>query len=47
MILVEAAHARAEGTPEIYLTVFDHNARAKRFCTHQGFAEDRIWRKPL
>jgi len=31
--------ARAEGGPEIYLTVFDHNSRAKRFYTRYGFAE--------
>jgi diamine N-acetyltransferase len=31
--------ARAEGAPEIYLTVFDHNARAKRFYTRHGFSE--------
>ena len=31
--------ARGEGAPEIYLTVFDHNERAKRFYTRHGFAE--------
>lgn len=31
--------ARAEGAPEIYLTVFDHNNRAKRFYTRHGFSE--------
>jgi len=31
--------ARALGAPEMYLTVFDHNARAKRFYTRHGFAE--------
>jgi ribosomal protein S18 acetylase RimI-like enzyme len=31
--------ARAAGAPEIYLTVFDHNARAKRFYTRHGFSE--------
>ena len=31
--------ARADGAPEIYLTVFDHNARAKRFYTRHGFVE--------
>ena len=31
--------ARAEGAPEIYLTVFDHNARAKRFYARYGFGE--------
>jgi len=31
--------ARAEGVPEIYLTVFDHNARAKRFYARYGFDE--------
>lgn len=30
---------RALGAPEIYLTVFDHNERAKRFYTRHGFAE--------
>jgi diamine N-acetyltransferase len=30
---------RAEGAPEIYLTVFDHNLRAKRFYTRHGFSE--------
>jgi len=31
--------ARSEGAPEIYLTVFDHNARAKRFYGRYGFSE--------
>jgi RimJ/RimL family protein N-acetyltransferase len=31
--------ARTEGAPEIYLTVFDHNQRAKRFYARHGFAE--------
>jgi GNAT superfamily N-acetyltransferase len=31
--------ARADGAPEIYLTVFDHNDRAKRFYTRHGFSE--------
>lgn len=31
--------ARARGAPELYLTVFDHNARAKRFYARHGFAE--------
>jgi GNAT superfamily N-acetyltransferase len=31
--------ARAQGVPEIYLTVFDHNLRAKRFYTRHGFSE--------
>jgi GNAT superfamily N-acetyltransferase len=31
--------ARAEHAPEIYLTVFDHNERAKRFYTRYGFIE--------
>ena len=30
---------RAEGAPEIYLTVFDHNIRAKRFYARHGFSE--------
>ena len=30
---------RALGAPEIYLTVFDHNERAKRFYTRHGFTE--------
>jgi ribosomal protein S18 acetylase RimI-like enzyme len=29
----------AEQAPEIYLTVFDHNIRAKRFYTRHGFSE--------
>lgn len=33
------ATARAHGAPDIYLTVFDHNERAKRFYTRYGFAE--------
>jgi GNAT superfamily N-acetyltransferase len=31
--------ARDAGAPELYLTVFDHNARAKRFYTRHGFSE--------
>jgi ribosomal protein S18 acetylase RimI-like enzyme len=31
--------ARADGAPEIYLTVFDHNERAKRFYARCGFSE--------
>ena len=31
--------ARADAAPEIYLTVFDHNQRAKRFYTRHGFVE--------
>lgn len=31
--------ARARGAPEIYLTVFDHNERAKRFYARHGFEE--------
>jgi GNAT superfamily N-acetyltransferase len=31
--------ARGLGAPEMYLTVFDHKARAKRFYTRHGFAE--------
>lgn len=31
--------ARADGAPEIYLTVFDHNHRAKRFYARHGFGE--------
>ena len=33
------ATARAHGAPEIYLTVFDHNERAKRFYARHGFEE--------
>jgi GNAT superfamily N-acetyltransferase len=33
------ATARDLDAPEIYLTVFDHNARAKRFYARHGFAE--------
>ncbi|MDQ2877685.1 MAG: GNAT family N-acetyltransferase [Pseudomonadota bacterium] len=31
--------ARADGASEIYLTVFDHNDRAKRFYARYGFVE--------
>jgi GNAT superfamily N-acetyltransferase len=31
--------ARAQGAPEVYLTVFDHNERAKRFYARYGFEE--------
>jgi diamine N-acetyltransferase len=31
--------ARVLGAPEIYLTVFDHNERAKRFYMRHGFVE--------
>lgn len=31
--------AAAEGAGEVYLTVFDHNERAKRFYTRYGFEE--------
>lgn len=31
--------ARTLGAPEIYLTVFDHNERAKRFYMRHGFIE--------
>lgn len=31
--------ARAQGAPELYLTVFDHNLRARRFYARHGFAE--------
>lgn len=31
--------ALAQAAPEIYLTVFDHNQRAKGFYTRHGFAE--------
>lgn len=34
---LERAHAL--GAPEVYLTVFDHNERAKRFYTRHGFVE--------
>lgn len=33
------AAARGQGAPELYLTVFDHNQRAKRFYARYGFAE--------
>jgi GNAT superfamily N-acetyltransferase len=33
------ATARDLDAPEIYLTVFDHNTRAKRFYARHGFAE--------
>ncbi|WP_249695300.1 GNAT family N-acetyltransferase [Stappia sp. WLB 29] len=31
--------AAADGAGEVYLTVFDHNERAKRFYTRYGFSE--------
>lgn len=31
--------ARDRGAPELYLTVFDHNERAKRFYARHGFVE--------
>ena len=31
--------ARSQGVPEVYLTVFDHNERAKRFYARYGFQE--------
>ena len=31
--------ARAARAPELYLTVFDHNVRAKRFYARHGFVE--------
>jgi len=31
--------ARESSAPELYLTVFDHNERAKRFYTRYGFEE--------
>lgn len=31
--------ARQKGASQLYLTVFDHNQRAKRFYTRHGFAE--------
>ncbi len=31
--------ARESGATQLYLTVFDHNARAKRFYTRHGFVE--------
>lgn len=33
------ASARAHEAPEVYLTVFDHNERAKRFYARYGFEE--------
>jgi diamine N-acetyltransferase len=33
------ATARSQGAPEVYLTVFDHNERAKRFYARYGFQE--------
>jgi ribosomal protein S18 acetylase RimI-like enzyme len=33
------ATATADDAPEIYLTVFDHNERAKRFYRRHGFSE--------
>ncbi|MEW9570847.1 N-acetyltransferase family protein [Rhodanobacter sp. Si-c] len=33
------ARATARGAPELYLTVFDHNHRAKRFYARYGFSE--------
>ncbi|WP_149193058.1 GNAT family N-acetyltransferase [Luteimonas suaedae] len=33
------ASARAQDAPELYLTVFDHNERAKRFYARHGFEE--------
>lgn len=38
---MEQALARAAdvGAPEVYLTFFDHNERAKRFYTRYGFTE--------
>ena len=32
-------HAREREATEIYLTVFDHNTRAKRFYSRYGFSE--------
>ncbi|CUS45780.1 MAG: GNAT family N-acetyltransferase [Pseudomonadota bacterium] len=31
--------ARSRGAPELYLAVFDHNQRAKRFYARHGFGE--------
>jgi GNAT superfamily N-acetyltransferase len=31
--------ARGRGAPELYLSVFDHNHRAKRFYTRYGFSD--------
>jgi diamine N-acetyltransferase len=33
------AEAERRGAPELYLTVFDHNARAKRFYARHGFGD--------
>ncbi|MFC7625392.1 GNAT family N-acetyltransferase [Microlunatus sp. GCM10028923] len=37
--LMEWALATAAEAPEVYLTVFDHNERAKRFYRRYGFSE--------
>ena len=34
-----AARASERGAPELYLSVFDHNHRAKRFYARYGFAD--------
>ena len=33
------ANARERGAPELYLSVFDHNHRAKTFYARYGFAD--------
>jgi ribosomal protein S18 acetylase RimI-like enzyme len=33
------ANARERGAPELYLSVFDHNHRAKKFYARYGFAD--------
>src|SRR5215208_3503634 len=33
------ANSRERGAPELYLSVFDHNHRAKRFYARHGFAD--------
>lgn len=39
LMLWAVSVAKREKAPELYLTVFDHNERAKRFYTRHGFNE--------